>query len=389
MPLFSDRFDRQQFLAHYWQKKPLLIRSDGSFTDPLDADELAGLACEEAVESRLIRHDAGGRGWQLDNGPFDPQTLADLGERDFCLLVQAVDQWHPAARALLQAFDFLPGWRLDDIMASCSGDGGSAGPHFDYYDVFLIQGAGRKRWRIGPVCDADTPVDEDSGLRLLEEDFEAQEEVEVQAGDILYIPARYAHHGIAIGTSLTWSVGFRAPSHAEVLTGLAAFLADRCDPGQRYTDPGPTPTAHPGEIPASATAQLKSIINNLMQDTDITTWFGEHMTQPRYPELLIEDDADIDMATHLDQHRPLYKTPGARFAFARHAGHLEVFADGQSLTCPTALTALVENLCDHRTDQVNVSMETDRRDATLSLLESLYNQGSLLKEPPYDDPDTE
>lgn len=388
MKLFPDEFDRQQFLARYWQKQPLLIRGDGSFSDPLDADELAGLACEEAVESRLIRHDGSGHGWQLDNGPFEPQTLAGLGERDFCLLVQAVDQWHPDARALLQAFDFLPGWRLDDIMASCSGDGGSAGPHFDHYDVFLIQGAGRKRWQIGQVCDPETPVNEDSGLRLLET-FEARQEYEVEAGDILYIPAHHAHHGIAAGTSLTWSVGFRAPSHAEIVTGLAAFLADRCDPGQRYTDREPSPPEHLGEIPVSVTEQLKSIINTLTQDADITTWFGEHMTRPRYPELLIEDDSETDMRTHLAQHQPLYKTPGARFAFARHPGHLQVFADGQSLTCPASLAALVDSLCDHRLDRVTVPMTAELQEATLSLLEPLYNQGSLLKEPPYDDPEME
>ncbi|MEX1197115.1 MAG: cupin domain-containing protein [Pseudohongiellaceae bacterium] len=388
MRLFPERFDRQQFLTHYWQQKPLLIRGEGAFADPLDADELAGLACEEAVESRLIRHDGHNSGWQLDHGPFDPQTLAGLGERNFCLLVQAVDQWHPAARALLQSFDFLPGWRLDDIMASCSGDGGSAGPHFDHYDVFLIQGAGRKRWQIGQVCDADTPVDEDSGLRLMD-NFEIHEEHEVQGGDILYIPARYAHHGIAIDTSLTWSVGFRAPSHAEIITGLAAFLADHCDPGQRYTDRQLTPPVHPGEIPESATDQLESILNTLIDSTAITTWFGEHMTRPRYPELLVEDEDDTGMSSHLAQGKPLYKAPGARFAFARHAGELQVFADGQSLHCPNGLAPLVESLCDHRLDRITAAMETGRQDAALSLLESLYNQGSLLKEPPYDDPDLE
>ncbi len=388
MHLFPEGFDRSAFLRDYWQKRPLLIRGEAPFTDPLDADELAGLACEASVESRLILHDDDGQEWRLEHGPFDPQRLSDLGIRNFCLLVQAVDQWHPSAHALLQAFDFLPGWRLDDIMASCSGDGGSAGPHFDYYDVFLIQGSGSKRWRIGPVCDSATDVDESSGQRLLRS-FETTEEYEVQTGDILYIPARYAHHGVAVGTSLTWSVGFRAPAHAEIITGLATFLAERCPPEARFQDRRPELPARIGEIQAETGQQLKQIINNIMQDDDFVTWFGEHMTQPRYPDLLLEDEADTDLPAHLRNRLPLYKAPGARFAFTRHTERLQVFADGHSLDCPLTLLPLVETLCDHRHDEITLPADRPVPDAVMSLLETLYNQGSLLKEPPYDDPDTD
>jgi 50S ribosomal protein L16 3-hydroxylase len=170
---------------------------------------------------------------------------------------------------------------------------------------------------------------------------------------------------------------------------MAAFLADRCEPGQRYTDRNPAPPEHPGEIPADVTNQLKSIINNLLQDADITTWFGEHMTRPRYPELLIEEETESDLATHIAQHGTLYKAPGARFAFARHAGRLELFADGQSLNCTLDMESLVVALCDHRSDRLSLPGGTAGRDTALSLLESLYNQGSLLKEFPYDDADTE
>jgi len=183
-------------------------------------------------------------------------------------------------------------------------------------------------------------------------------------------------------------VGFRAPAHAEIITGLASFLSQRCRPDERFRDREPVAPLSPGEIRPDIGITLKNIVMNAMQDDDFITWFGEHMTRPRYPDLLLDDDDHTGLAAHLRHQRTLYKAPGARFAFTRRADHLRVFADGHSMDCPVSLFPLIEVLSDHRHDRITAPVDNGDGQAILSL-ETLYNQGSLLKEPPYDDADTD
>ena len=141
-----------EFLAEYWQKKPLLIRNAiPNFIAPIEGDDLAGLSLEEEVESRLVIGDD----WQLEHGPFEESRFETLPDRNWTLLVQGVDLWIPEVADLLKSFDFLPAWRVDDIMVSYAEDGGNVGPHFDYYDVFLLQGSGQRHWQVGKLCSAD------------------------------------------------------------------------------------------------------------------------------------------------------------------------------------------------------------------------------------------
>jgi len=271
------------FLAEYWQKKPLLVRGAiRNFEPPIDADELAGLALEDEVESRIVLE----KDWQLHCGPFTENTFATLPEEKWTLLVQAVDLWVPEVAELLNHFDFLPAWRIDDIMVSYAADGGSVGPHFDYYDVFLLQGHGTRRWQIGGHCDADSPLVGNTELKILR-DFKAQEEWILEPGDMLYLPPRIAHHGVAIGECTTFSVGFRAPAASEMLDDFATELLSGIAPPNHLQDPPLTlAMANENITPAHISQVRNLLLATLNNDKLLGEWFAQYMTRPKYPEFV-------------------------------------------------------------------------------------------------------
>ena len=210
MTILGD-YRTEDFLTDYWQQKPLLIRgASKDYEHVLSADELAGMACEEQVESRLVIEQTSNNGsqWLLENGPLEEHRFSKLPETHWTLLVQGVDQWLPEVRDILSEFSFLPSWRLDDVMISYATPEGSVGPHFDYYDVFLLQTKGRRRWKLGQACDDNTALVEDQPLKLLA-DFEQADCFELDPGDMLYIPAGIAHWGTSLDDEcMTWSIVF-------------------------------------------------------------------------------------------------------------------------------------------------------------------------------------
>ena len=185
-------------------------RSSLKFDDPLSAEELAGLACEEEIESRLV---LGERDWTLRHGPFQESDFTSLAENNWSLLVQSVDIYINAFKELQNLFTFIPKWRLEDVMVSFAVPGGGVGPHFDYYDVFLVQGSGQRRWRIGKKCQSNAKLQNNSGLALLNS-FNTQQEIILSAGDVLYIPPQFAHWGEAISDSFCYSIGFSSTFHS-------------------------------------------------------------------------------------------------------------------------------------------------------------------------------
>jgi len=307
----------REFLRDYWQKKPLLIRQAiPDFESPIDADELAGLALEEEVESRLvIEH--GERPWELRRGPFAEDEFSKLPEREWTLLVQAVDQFVPEVGELLEHFRFLPSWRIDDVMISFAAPGGSVGPHFDNYDVFLLQGHGKRNWKIGQMCDSESPLLQHADLRILAE-FEETAEWVLEPGDMLYLPPRLAHCGVAIDDCMTYSVGFRAPSAAEVLTHFTDFLAQFLPDEERYTDADAQPVSDPHQIQHDALDRLKGLLAEHMSDERLLlTWFGQFMTEPRYPELVVGPELEEeDLLSSLEQGAVLIRNPSARLAWS-------------------------------------------------------------------------
>ena len=371
-------FDIEHFLQHYWQKRPLLIRNPWEqWRNPLEPDDLAGLACEEEVESRLILRD--GARLSMESGPFAEERFGELGEGAWTLLVQAVDHHVGDVAALIAPFRFVPDWRIDDVMVSYATDKGGVGPHYDQYDVFLVQGLGRRRWRVGPVCDARTPLAPHEDLRLIE-DFEASEEWVLEPGDILYVPPCFAHDGVAVGDDcMTYSVGFRAPSRAELVEGWCDHQAEAMAEEDRYTDPDLVVQAHPGEITPDAIEALHRLVMEAVGDrAAFARWFGTYNSQPKYAEHDWRPEAPIGkqaLRERLGQGAPLLRNPASRFAFIRGERGVSLFVDGQCFDCAGALVGLAEQLCAGPVLVVERGLVGNAQ--AQGVIAALINQGSL------------
>lgn len=372
-------FDVDLFLRDYWQKKPLLIRNPWrEWRNPLEPDELAGLACEEGVESRLIGQGDGR--WMVEHGPLAEDRFGAMGRSPWTLLVQAVDMHAPQVAALIAPFRFIPNWRIDDVMVSYATDGGGVGAHYDQYDVFLIQGLGRRRWQVGGRCDADTPLMLHDDLRLLA-DFRPEAEWVLEPGDILYVPPGVAHDGVAVGDDcMTYSVGFRAPSRSELVEQFCAHVVGRMDDDDRYADPDLTVQANPGEIGAAALARLQAMVADTLNDpVAFARWFGEYSSEPKYPELDFRPDAPIApdaVRALVAQAVPLCRNAASRFAFvAQRDGSVTLFVDGDSHDCSGAVAQLAKQLC--AADEMLVDPVLIDTDAAMALLAMLYNAGSV------------
>lgn len=360
--------DPAVFLATHWQKQPLLIR--GAFpgwTDPLDPDDLAGLACEDGVEARLVRRN--GKRWTLEHGAFEEDRFASLGEKDWTLLVQAVDHWVPEVAALIRPFRFVPDWRIDDVMVSYAAEGGGVGPHFDRYDVFLVQGMGRRRWRVGPMCNADTPLLPHDDLKLLAA-FEPTDEWVLDPGDVLYVPPGFAHDGVAVdGACMTYSIGFRAPSRAELVSHWADHVLAGLDEDDRYADPDLALQTNPGEIAPAALDRLHAMMIDALGDREaFARWFGRHASSPKYPEA-IEPPRRAQAAAG----SMVERNPASRFAFIRTAGGVTLFADGEAFACTGAAAGFAEALC------ADGAAASPQDAAGSALARALLAQGSLVQ----------
>jgi len=372
-------FDHAAFLRDTWQQKPLLIRQAWTqWHNPLEPDELAGLACEAGVESRLVVGAPGA--WALEHGPIPEARFAELGEADWTLLVQAVDHHVPEVAALIAPFRFIPDWRIDDVMVSYAADGGGVGPHFDQYDVFLIQGLGRRRWRIGGRCDDSSPLLPHDDLRLLA-DFEASDEWVLEPGDILYLPPGLAHDGVAIGGDcMTYSIGFRAPSRSELIGDWLDDLLAEPGEDERYADPGLRLQANPGEIGAEALDRLQAMLAGALLDRPrFARWFGRHASARKYPEVDWRPDEALSpaaMRAALAGGAVLERNPASRFAFvAVQVDAVDLFVDGQVHPCAGRTAELARLLC----AQLRFSPDPAliACDPAMALTAALYNQGSL------------
>ncbi|MDO9617889.1 MAG: cupin domain-containing protein [Pseudomonas sp.] len=368
----------REFMRDYWQKKPLLVRQAiPGFESPISPDELAGLALEEEIESRLvIEH--GERPWELRRGPFAEDAFAELPERDWTLLVQAVDQFVPEVAELLEAFKFLPKWRIDDVMVSFAVPGGGVGPHFDNYDVFLLQGYGKRRWQVGQICDSDSPTLQHADLKILAE-FVKTEEWVLEPGDMLYLPPLLAHCGTAEDDCMTYSVGFRAPSAAEVLTHFTDFLGQFLPDEERYSDADAQPTSDPTQIQRDALDRLKALLTEHMSDERLLmTWFGQFMTEPKYPELIagIEIDEEGFLAG-LENGAILVRNPSARMAWSEVGDDLVLFASGQSRLLSANLRELLKLVCAADALHIENLGAWLADDEGRNLLVELVKQGSL------------
>lgn len=283
----------EEFLRDYWQKKPLLVKQAIPDLPIIDPNELAGYALEKGVESRLIIERPKPEApqlsdWSVIQGPLTGKSFKALPESHWTLLVQAVNQLNPAIHALLDRFRFIPNWRIDDVMVSYAADKGGVGPHFDYYDVFLLQASGKRHWRLGQACNAASPLRTDTDCKILRT-FDTSAEWLVEPGDLLYIPPGLAHWGIAEGECMTYSVGFRAPSYAEILLDYSEEAASMCSQDHRFADPNRLPSNNSGLIAETDLAQVRAILQqSLLDDEFLASWFGRFMTQPSRDSLCFD-----------------------------------------------------------------------------------------------------
>jgi 50S ribosomal protein L16 3-hydroxylase len=322
------------FFEEYWQTQPLVVRNAlPDFESPLDPGELAGLACEEGIESRLILKEGGAHPWELREGPFDEDDFLSLPETQWTVLVQEVDRLIPEVGALRDRFSFLPDWRIDDVMVSYAPTGGTVGPHIDNYDVFLVQGLGRRRWSIGRTPVEDEAIVPDRDVRILAH-FEPDETFVLGPGDLLYLPPRVAHHGISADDQcMTYSVGFRAPSHRDLIGDFLQHALEQTPSDARYSDPDRTPADHPGDIDASTRADIRAFLRSFVaDDADLDRWFGQFITRPQRDRIAVPRSEPVDpeaLAAAIRNGRDLRHGPATRLAFIEHDdGSATLFANG-------------------------------------------------------------
>jgi 50S ribosomal protein L16 3-hydroxylase len=366
-----------RFLRDYWQKRPLLVRhAFADFQPPLQPDDLAGLACEPAVLARLIVHDEKRDRWHVNSGPLSEADFAKTPSTDWTLLVQDVDKWDADVAALLQHFDFLPSWRVDDVMVSYAEPGGGVGAHVDQYDVFLLQGLGQRHWAISD--DPMAPKAFRPGVELKQlAHFEPTHEWLLEPGDMLYLPPGVAHDGVAFGgPCMTFSIGMRAPSQAELTGDLADYIAEQLPEELRYADPDLKPAKAAGEIDRAAIERLRMALPfaAALDDAMLRDWFGRFITRYRnaqVPAPLEKPLSEAVLAKQLDAGAQLLRHPWSRLAWSRGRSTCTLYVSGHAYP---ATAALAQQLCEQRALRLAGKADATER----ALLLALVNDGHLV-----------
>jgi 50S ribosomal protein L16 3-hydroxylase len=340
-----NQISQNEFLKEYWQKKPVVIKQGfKNFVDPILPDELAGLAMEEAVESRLVYKK--GDEWQAEFGPFE--KYEHLGDSDWSLVVQALDNFSEEAAEIIEPFRFIPHWRLDDLMASFATKGGGVGPHVDNYDVFICQGSGKRHWRVGDNTKQTEVIAHEALLHV--EAFEAIIDVELAPGDILYIPPGFPHEGIALEPSMSFSVGFRANSTVSLLSALADHLIDNELGTELLADPDRQAITHSGEITNDDYHNLKSQLTSLLDNDKIFKSFaGKFLTNAKHELDLMpsEEPFEREEVSQLLTIHNIKRLGGLRaFYFEDTINDGIFYINGEQKSVSNEIVPVIKLLCD-------------------------------------------
>ena len=354
-----------QFMTRHWQKKPLLVRNAmPGFVPCVNRAELVALAGLEGVESRLIIDSD--KGWKMKYGPLAKRSLPPFSQKKWTFLVQGVDLHHDGVHALMQQFRFVPDARLDDLMISYATHGGGVGPHFDSYDVFLLQAHGQRRWRIGR--NKDLALQPGVPLKILQ-NFEAEEEFVLNPGDMLYLPPKYAHDGIAEGECMTWSIGFRAPPQGELAREILLGLADEAFDGvgdALYRDPKQAAVSQPAAMPAALGEFARDAIAKALKDPHLVdSLLGEYMTEPKSNVWFDPSEAEPDVShgVQLDRRTKMMYDD-------RH-----VFINGESFRVAGSDARCLRQLANDR--QLSAAHVSKMSDAAREALEDWMSAGWL------------
>ena len=368
----------ETFLAEYWQKKPLLIRQAfDNFQSPLSPDELAGLACEEEINSRIVIEKGGDQPWQAIHGPMEESIFSRLPDKHWSLVVNDLEKYIPELAEITDRFRFIPEWYLDDLMSSYAAPEGSVGPHVDLYDVFILQGSGQRRWQISTRPVAEDNVIPDIALRLQKE-FTAEQEWILESGDMMYIPAGVSHHGVSLGESMSYSIGFRATSHADLLNDFIAYITRDLPINETYRLPEQKRLIHANEITPAAIEQLRKIFSAYLdpEHPELSRWFGRFVSDPKvdyindckHPLECFEDLSFLNLHRH----------PASRFAFTREGDRARLFIDGEDYV---VASAFAEQLCENRSiDMSKLAGMSSAQEK--ELVRELYNKGKIYRPDP-------
>lgn len=373
----------EEFLDKYWQKEPLLIRQAfPGYQCPVTPEELAGLACEEDVESRLIMEQGGEKPWQVEHGPFAEERFTQLPATHWTVLVQEINKHVPEFALLQDRFSFLPNWRLDDVMVSYAPEHGTVGPHADNYDVFLIQGAGHRRWQINRKEPTDDDLLPDLPLKIMK-NFEVEEEWVLEPGDMLYLPPGVAHHGVSLDNDcITVSVGYRAPTLGAILSGYVGDALAQFDTDVFYRDPDLKPQDAPGEIALDAREEFRDLIRSIpMDDERIDRWFGSYITDVRPGHFVPEPEEELRPKKFKDEfrrHGELWRSEYTRYAhFTDAAGVTRLYVAGEEYEMYGDGPKVARLLAGQRVFRFKeLAPYLDDKDL-LELLTDLYNLGAL------------
>lgn len=339
-------FDRGEFIREYWQKKPCLLRQAfADFKNPVSPEELAGLACEADVHCRLVIEK---EGWKLRYGPFTEQDFLALPETGYSLLVSECEKWLPELGDLLDQFAFIPDWRIDDLMLSYAPADGSVGPHVDEYDVFLLQALGTRRWQYQESRLENPRLIPGLDLAILS-DFEPDQDVVLNPGDMLYLPPGYAHHGIALERCMTYSIGFRAP---DVLSTLESFLLEfeRLDANPpRYTDPDLELDRHRAEITDLEIERFRRLAAGLLEQSP-GLWrdaVGKMLSDSAIGE---QDEAEQPVYVSDLQATAWMRHPETRMLFHASDSDIQLYYNGNRhhLPCSPEVLENLRELCERR-----------------------------------------
>jgi len=374
-----------RFLREHWQKKPLLVRGAmAELRDPRTPEELAGLSCEEGVESRIVRERGGSAPWEVTWGPHPESRFATLPERGWTLLVQELNRHVPEAALLLEPFAFLPNVRVDDVMVSYAAPGGSVGPHLDSYDVFLVQGMGKRRWLYNTRPTKDARFRKGLDLRILES-FRPDADEVLEPGDLLYLPPGFAHHGVAVTPCLTYSIGFRAPAFGEMWKAFASHVAAQHDSGaaRLLVDPPLSPAANPGAIPTALLARVRDAVRELPRDDEAIDRFfasfatrlapGHELTAPR------KAPSTTAVLARLRRGDRVARSEEGRWAFLpRPRGALLLYVAGLELEVPAPAAELARALCAARRFEGRELAALAKSAAARALIAKLVGLGGLV-----------
>ena len=289
-----------EFYEYYWNKCPFIVKGalDDHVIDGLiSADELAGLSMEAEPRSRLVKTAGKYHDWSCGFGPFEDNNFASVGDKDWCLLVQNVEQFHPDTASLLKYFNFAPRWLMDDVMVSYSAVGGSVGPHVDNYHVFLVQGLGKRRWTVSNAPITDETYIEGLEIKVLDCQIDG-DEIEVTSGDVIYLPPNFAHEGITLDPAVTFSIGFLGPKMSELFSAFAQYISEKEGLDTRYVGTGLSIDSAGFEIGKDAVGHLQSRLGNYLNSKLFSKWLVEFFTESSHQDLngyiLREDEMDAD-----------------------------------------------------------------------------------------------